>query len=517
MEYEAVIGLETHVQLKTKSKMWCGCANQYGSEPNTNVCPVCLGMPGVLPVPNDEALRLTVLTGFLLNCEIPRFAKFDRKSYFYPDAPKNYQLTQYDKPSTQNGFVEFEFSGTGFQSVGGQDARPTMARVRITRAHLEEDVGKLMHFDRNSGVDFNRAGVPLMEIVSEPDITGADMAYAYLNALKDILIYGNVSDCDMEKGMVRCDVNISVRPVGTKELGAKIEIKNMNSFSGVRRAAEYEIARQIAAVKRGEKLIQSTRRWDDEAGITDEMRTKEHAHDYRYFPDPDLMPLAPTDAWLAEVKSRVVELPLARKQRFMREYQLPASDAEIFKNDVSLGNYFELTMLAAQVKNPKTIANLITNLVSRELSKENTIRKIKLDELHRGEPNQDTDFSDFKFKPLTPFDLKLEPKQLVELAELIDEKTIGSAAAQQVFAEMFETGKSPSVIVQEKGLAQVSDTGAIEKFCDEAIGANPNSVSDYKNGKIAALNFLKGQVMKLSKGKANPNLAGEILERKLKG
>ncbi|HAO77585.1 MAG TPA: Asp-tRNA(Asn)/Glu-tRNA(Gln) amidotransferase GatCAB subunit B, partial [Verrucomicrobia subdivision 3 bacterium] len=285
MEYEAVIGLETHVQLKTKSKMWCGCANQYGSGPNTNVCPVCLGLPGVLPVPNEEALRKTVLTGYLLNCEIPRFAKFDRKSYFYPDMPKNYQLTQYDKPSTANGFVEFEFNGVG--SVNG------LARVRITRAHLEEDVGKSTHFERTSGVDFNRAGVPLLEIVSEPDLTSADMAYEYLNALKDILIYGNVSDCDMEKGMVRCDVNISVRPVGTKELGAKIEIKNMNSFSGVRRAVEYEIVRQIEAVKRGEKLIQSTRRWDDVAGVTEQMRTKEDAHDYRYFPDPDLMPSAP--------------------------------------------------------------------------------------------------------------------------------------------------------------------------------------------------------------------------------
>src|SRR5277367_1655162 len=342
MEYEAVIGLETHVQLKTKSKMWCGCANQYGSGPNTNVCPVCLGMPGVLPVPNDEALRLTVLTGFLLNCEIPRFAKFDRKSYFYPDAPKNYQLTQYDKPSTQNGFVEFEFNDAG--SVNGT------SKVRITRAHLEEDVGKLTHFDRNSGVDFNRAGVPLMEIVSEPDITSADMAYEYLNALKDILIYGNVSDCDMEKGMVRCDVNISVRPVGTKELGAKIEIKNMNSFSGVRRAAEYEIPRQIEVLKKGEKLIQSTRRWDDVAEITEEMRTKEHAHDYRYFPDPDLMPLAPADAWLAEVKSRVVELPLARKQRFMHEYQLPAPDAETFVNDRKLGDYFERVLSLAKDK-----------------------------------------------------------------------------------------------------------------------------------------------------------------------
>ena len=238
MEYEAVIGLETHVQLKTKSKMWCGCANAFGAPPNTNVCPVCLGLPGVLPVANDEALRLTVLTGFLLNCEIPRFAKFDRKNYFYPDMPKNYQITQYDKPSTANGHVEFEFNGG-------------LARVRITRAHLEEDVGKNIHFERNSGVDFNRAGVPLMEIVSEPDLTSADMAYEYLNALKDILIYGGVSDCDMEKGMVRCDVNVSVRPRGTKELGAKIEIKNMNSFSGVRRALEYEIPRQIEVAEEG--------------------------------------------------------------------------------------------------------------------------------------------------------------------------------------------------------------------------------------------------------------------------
>src|ERR1035437_5404551 len=327
MEYEAVIGLETHVQLKTKSKMWCGCANAVGAEPNTNVCPVCLGMPGVLPVANEEALRLTVLTGYLLNCTIPRHAKFDRKNYFYPDALKNYQLTQYDQPSTAHGFVDFEFNDG-------------LARVRITRAHLEEDVGKNTHFDRTSGVDFNRAGVPLMEIVSEPDLTSADQAYEYLNALKDILIYGNVSDCDMEKGMVRCDVNVSVRPRGQQELGAKIEIKNMNSFSGVPRAAEYEIARQIEAVKRGEKLIQSTRRWDDVAGVTEQMRTKEDAHDYRYFPDPDLMPLAP-------------------KQRWMRDYQLPAGDAEVFKSNVALGNYFEA--VAKQAKNAKTVANWIIN------------------------------------------------------------------------------------------------------------------------------------------------------------
>ena len=506
MEYEAVIGLETHVQLKTKSKMWCGCANQYGAEPNTNVCPVCLGMPGVLPVPNEEALRLTVLTGYLLNCEIPRFAKFDRKSYFYPDMPKNYQLTQYDKPSTANGFVEFEFTGAG--STNG------LSRVRITRAHLEEDVGKSTHFERNSGLDFNRAGIPLMEIVSEPDLTSADMAYEYLNALKEILVQGGVSDCDMEKGMVRCDVNVSVRPVGTKELGAKIEIKNMNSFSGVRRALEYEIPRQIEAVKRGEKLIQSTRRWDDVAGVTEQMRTKEDAHDYRYFPDPDLMPVAPSDDWLAGVKSRVVELPLARKQRLIRDYQLPAGDAEVFKSNVELGNYFE--GLAKQAKNPKAVANWVLNNLQAKLAESNERRTgvapVSLQEAQ----SEKSETGATPVLPLTLADLRFPPAALLELIGLVEAKTISSSAAQQVFAEMFDTGKSPAAIIQEKGLAQVSDTGAIEKFCDEAIAANPNPVADYKAGKLAALNSLKGQVMKLSKGKANPALVGEILERKLK-
>ena len=492
MEYEAVIGLETHVQLKTKSKMWCGCANQYGSAPNTNVCPVCLGLPGVLPVPNEEALRKTVLTGYLLNCEIPRYAKFDRKSYFYPDMPKNYQLTQYDRPSTANGFVEFEFNGG-------------ISRVRITRAHLEEDVGKSTHFDRHSGVDFNRAGVPLMEIVSEPDLTSADMAYEYLNALKEILLQGGVSDCDMEKGMVRCDVNVSVRPVGTKDLGAKIEIKNMNSFSGVRRALEYEIPRQIAAVQRGEKLVQSTRRWDDVAGITEQMRTKEDAHDYRYFPDPDLMPSAPTEVWLADVKSLVVELPLARKQRLMREYGLPAGDAEVFKSNVALGNYFEVA--AKPAKNPKAVANWIINNLQSKIAEAN--EKAAAEQAALGLESAD-------LQPFTLADLKFSSAALLELVVLVENKTISNSAAQQVFAEMFDTGQAPSVIVQEKGLAQVSDTGAIEKFCDDAIAANPAPVADYRAGKIAALNSLKGQVMKLSKGKANPALVGEILERKLK-
>src|SRR2546427_11285405 len=356
MDYEPVIGLETHVQLKTRSKLWCGCANEFGAPPNTNVCPVCLGMPGVLPVANEEALRLTALAGLLLNCEISRLAKFDRKNYFYPDVPKNYQITQYARPSTVDGHVDFEFNSG-------------MARVRITRAHLEEDVAKNFHFERNSGVDFNRAGVPLLEIVSEPDLTGADMAYEYLNALKDILVHGGVSDCDMEKGMVRCDVNVSVRPRGAKELGAKIEIKNMNSFSGVRKALEYEIPRQIEVLNKGGRLAQSTRRWDDATGVTEEMRTKEHADDYRYFPEPDLMPFRPTAAWLAEVRRRVVELPLARKQRFMRDYQLPASDAQTFVWDVPLGNYFE--GIAKQSKNPKAVANWVINNLRAKMTEAN--------------------------------------------------------------------------------------------------------------------------------------------------
>jgi aspartyl-tRNA(Asn)/glutamyl-tRNA(Gln) amidotransferase subunit B len=474
MEYEAVIGLETHVQLKTQSKMWCGCANEFGALPNTNVCPVCLGLPGVLPVPNEEALKQTILAGYLLNCEIPRFAKFDRKNYFYPDAPKNYQITQFDKPSTANGYVDFEFQGT-------------ISRVRITRAHLEEDVGKNFHFDRMSGVDFNRAGVPLLEIVSEPDITSPDMAYAYLNALTEILRYGGISECNMEEGMVRCDVNVSVRPKGQKEFGAKIEIKNMNSFSGARRALEYEIPRQIEVLKSGGKLFQCTARWDDPAGITEVMRTKEQAHDYRYFPEPDLMPVAPTDAWLADILKRMVELPLARKQRFMRDYQLPAPDAQTFVWDVPLGDYFE--PIAKQSKNPKAVANFVINNLRAKLTESGT----------------------------TLADVKFPGESFLELIDLVDTGKISTKIAQEVFAEMFATGKAPGAIVQEKGLAQVSDTGAIEKFCDDALAANPKSVADYKGGNTIAINFLKGQVMKLSKGKANPALVGEILERKLKG
>ncbi|MBN9689487.1 MAG: Asp-tRNA(Asn)/Glu-tRNA(Gln) amidotransferase subunit GatB [Verrucomicrobia bacterium] len=476
MEYEAVIGLETHVQLKTKSKMWCGCPNEFGAPPNTNVCPICLGMPGVLPVANEEALRLTVLTGYLLNCEIPRFAKFDRKNYFYPDSAKNYQVTQYDRPSTANGWLDFEFEA----------APEGVARVRITRAHLEEDVGKNNHFDRHSGVDFNRGGVPLLEIVSEPDLRSSDMAYAYLRALTDILSRAGISDCDLEKGMVRCDVNVSVRPKGSNTLGAKIEIKNMNSFSGVRRALDYEIPRQLDAVRRGEVLRQETRRWDDVAGITEPMRSKEDAHDYRYFPEPDLMPFEPTEAWLEEVRARIPELPRQRKLRLIKDFELPEGDAQVLTDNLALGHFFEAA--AAGYRNPKAIANWVINNLPAKLTETST----------------------------TLESVKFPAEFLRELADLVDSGKISSKMAQDVFSEMFVSGVRPSAIVEQKGLAQVSDTGAIEKLAAEVIAANPGPAGDYRAGKVAALNFLKGQVMKLSKSKANPALAGEVLERLLK-
>ena len=474
MEYEAVIGLETHVQLKTNTKMWCGCANAYGSEANTNVCPVCLGLPGSLPVPNAEALRKTALTGFLLNCDVPDYAKWDRKNYFYPDNPKNYQLTQLDYPSTISGYVEFELE-------------EVVRKVRINRAHLEEDVGKSFHFEDFSGVDFNRAGVPLLEIVTEPDISSADMAYEYLNALKSILQYGGVSDCDMEKGQVRCDVNISVRPKGEITLGKKVEIKNMNSFSGVRRAARYEIDRQIEVLNNGGALNQETRRWDAAAGITDSMRTKEDAHDYRYFPDPDLMPHRPSKEWLASVRDEVVELPLARKRRYMRSFRLPEGDAEVFVGDRQLGKYFE--EVAEGFHNPKLVANWVINNLQAKLVENGT----------------------------SIADLVFSPRAIVELVELVEKGQISSKIAQEVFTDMFESGRDPKVIVEERGLSQVSDSNELEAFCRDVIEANPGPCEDFCKGKESALNFLKGQVMKASRGKANPQMVGKLLAKILNG
>ena len=474
MEYESVIGLETHCQLKTKSKMFCGCANEFGADPNTNVCPICLGMPGVLPVPNELALQLTVLTGYLLNCEIPKFAKFDRKNYFYPDVCKDYQITQFDFPSTNTGYVDFE-SGSKIE------------RVRITRAHLEEDVGKNNHYEQHSGVDFNRAGVPLLEIVSEPDISSANMAYDYLNALKDILIYGGISDCDMEKGMVRCDVNISVRPKGATELGTKVEIKNMNTFSGVRRAINYEVKRQIETLESGGTLMQETRRWDDDTAMTETMRSKEHAHDYRYFPEPDLMPLKPSEEWLKEIQTHIVELPLARKKRFIKDYNIPAQDAEVFVGNVPLGSFFEKAVDGSN--NAKSVANWVINNLQALLANS----ELSIDQL------------------------KFEPEAVRELVEIIDSGAISNKGGQEVFTELFDAGGNPKDIVDSKGLAQVNDSGELNKWCMNAIESNPGPADDVRNGKENAINFLKGQVMKASRGKANPQIVGETLVKLLKG
>ena len=397
----------------------------------------------------------------MLGCEIARFSKWDRKNYFYPDMPKNYQISQYDLPLC----------------IGGAVAIPGK-KLGITRIHLEEDVAKSFHYETTSGVDFNRAGTPLMEIVSEPDMRTTEEAFAYLTALKEVLIGGGVSDCDMEKGQLRCDANVSVRPVGQKAFGEKIEIKNMNSISGVRRALAYEIQRQIAAAKRGEKMVQETRRWDDEAGVTSVMRTKEHAHDYRYFPEPDLMPVVVSEAWLAEIRSAVPELPEAKRKRFVEQYGLPEYDAEVLVADAAVAAYYE--QAAAGSKNPKAISNwVMTELLGK--------------------------FADNKIAPL----------QLAELVAAIDGGQISGKMAKDVFAEMFATGKGATVIIKEKGLVQVSDAGALEVLAEQAIAANPKSVADYRAGNASAINFLKGQVMKLSKGKANPQLVGEILARKL--
>lgn len=474
MKYESIIGIETHVQLNTHTKLWCGCANQYGCPPNTHVCSICLGLPGVLPVANEEALRLTALTGMLLHSSISKYVRFDRKNYFYPDVPKNYQITQLAHPSCQKGYVEFEFEDS-------------IQRVNITRAHLEEDVGKSRHFDQCSGVDYNRAGVPLLEIISEPELQNADMAYAYLNALVALLRCGKISDCDMEKGMLRCDVNISVKPKGQKSLGAKTELKNMNSLSAIRRAISYEVQRQIEALEKGLLLHQETRRWDDITYVSEVMRSKEDAHDYRYFPDPDLVPFEPNDAWFANIKAHAkdIELPLNRKRRLMLQYSIPEKDAAVFASDIALGDYFE--EVAKRSKHYTSLANWIVNNL-----------RAKLSETH-----------------IQLYDLPFSSDALSELILLIENNTISRHIAQIIFDAMFLSGKDPSILIKEKGLSQVSDMSVIEGFCEQAIVKNPKSVRDFRAGKKAALNFLKGQVMRLSRGKANPNLVGNMLEKKI--
>ena len=483
-DYEVVIGLEVHCQLKTNTKMFCGCKNEFGGPSNTHVCPVCLGMPGVLPVPNEEAIERTILTGEMLGCQIATRCKFDRKNYFYPDMPKNYQISQYDEPLCIGGAVILDLLAYP-KDVQKDPATVIDKPIRLTRIHLEEDVAKSFHYDDTgtSGIDFNRAGTPLMEIVSEADMASAEEAFAYLSALKQILIYGGVSDADMEKGQMRCDVNISIRPRGQKEFGTKCELKNLNSISGVRRAIKYEIARQIDVVTSGGTIEQQTRRWDDDKGETTLMRVKEKAHDYRYFPDPDLQPLR-TDLGLYDrAKARMPELPSAKKVRLTEQYGVSAYQAGVLAADAALANYFE-EAAKGKPANGAAVANFLLNDFLATASGDETLPKVS-------------------------------PDFFAELAELSSSGQINSKQAKDVFAQMIATGKSPALLVKELGLAQVSDVGALEAFCDQAIAANPKSVADFKAGKQNAVNALKGQVMKLSKGTANPQLVGDILVRKL--
>jgi len=475
LEMVPVIGLEVHVQLKTRSKLFCSSANEFGAEPNKNTCPVCLGLPGSLPVLNREALRLAVKVGLALNCQISGRIKFDRKNYFYPDLPKAYQISQYDMPVNGRGFLEIE-------------TREGIRKVGITRAHLEEDAGKLLHEGIKDGslVDYNRAGVPLLEIVSEPEIRSPEEAHEYLTALKAILQYLDVSDCDMEKGSLRCDANVSVRPKGETKLGTKVEIKNMNSFKAVQKALEYEIKRQSNAVENGEKLVQETRLWNESKGQTFSMRSKEFAHDYRYFPEPDLVPFTFSRAEAEEIRKTLPELPAARAKRLMKQYGIPEKDAFRLVQDKKLVEYYEACI--AQKVNPKMTSNWILSELLGNLNE----------------------------KGLSIAQSPIAAVDSAGLIRLIENNTISGKMAKDVLPEMIETGKSAEAIVKEKGLVQVTDTKAIEQAVEKALQANPKSLEDFKAGKRQALGFLVGQVMKETQGKANPKLVNEILEKKLK-
>jgi len=474
MTYETTIGLEVHVQLKTQSKMFCACPTGYGAPPNSLVCPVCLGYPGAMPVMNGEAIRLTVMTGLMIGSRISEYSKFDRKSYFYPDMPKNYQISQYDKPLCEGGHVVIELDGSE-KTIG------------ITRIHLEEDVGKSTHLARSSGVDFNRAGHPLMEIVSEPDMASPAEAYAFLQALKQILLYIGVSDCNLEEGNMRCDVNVSMRPAGQAALGTKAELKNLNTFKGVQAALHHEVERQSALLARGERIVQETRRWDPDQGITTSMRTKEDAHDYRYFPEPDLMPVVLARDEIEAARAALPEMPRDRRRRFAEQYGLPGYDAGVLSADRAIADFFEAATAAAT--NPKAVSNWIMTEVLRVLTERNT----------------------------TLDALALTPSALAALVGLVEAGTINMTGAKTVFEVLVDSGGDPVTIVRDRGLAQVSDTGAIETLVDKAIAANPQSVEDYRNGKKAALQFLVGQVMRESRGKANPPMVAQMLAGKLGG
>jgi aspartyl-tRNA(Asn)/glutamyl-tRNA(Gln) amidotransferase subunit B len=467
-KYETVIGLEVHVELSTKTKIFCGCSTEFGAPPNTNVCPVCLGHPGVLPVLNRQAVEFAVKAAMALNCEIAEYSKFDRKNYFYPDLPKAYQISQYDQPIGKNGWIEIEVDGR-------------KKRIGITRLHLEEDAGKLNHEGDASLVDFNRVGVPLIEIVSEPDLRSPAEARAYLEKLKTIIQYTGVSDVKMEEGSLRCDANISLRPVGSDKFGTKTELKNLNSFRNVERALEYEQARQAELLDRGEPIVQATLRWLENENRTKIMRTKEEAHDYRYFPEPDLVRLRIDEAWKEELRRSLPELPDARKARYTGEFGLSDYDANILVASKKVADYFEETVAGGA--EPKAAANwIITELLGHLNAEGLEIEQVKM-----------------------------QPKHLAEMIGLIQKGTISTKIAKTVFKEMLETGKEPARIVEEKGLVQISDEGQLKAIVGEVVANNPQSVEDFKNGKDRALGFLVGQVMKATRGKANPQLVNKLI------
>jgi len=488
MDFETVIGLEVHAQLLTKSKMYCGCSADYAAAPpNTHVCPVCLGMPGVLPVINKQAVEFTVMTALALNCTVSDYTKFDRKNYPYPDLMKGYQISQYDAPIGKGGWLDIE--------VDGQKRK-----IGITRVHLEEDVAKLLHRTANDGeeyslVDVNRSGVPLMEIVGEPDLRSPKEAEEYLRKLRGILQYLGVSTGNMEEGSFRCDANISIRSEGSAELGPKVEVKNMNSFRAVYLAMEYEAKRQRKAFSEGKKLVQETRGWVEEKGKTVAQRSKEYAHDYRYFPEPDLPPLAISRERVEEIKARLPELPEDRRDRFMKEYGLSLYDASLLTGTKAMADYEEDFIKA---KEPKDIpvserAKLGSNWLLGEISRIMNDNNIEIDDFKR----------------------KVEPAQAARIAALSSEGVVNASTAKSVLDLMFQTGKKADEIIQERGLSQISDTGELEAAIVDVINSNTQAVSDYRSGKEEALKFLVGQVMRATKGRANPALAGELLQKKL--
>jgi aspartyl-tRNA(Asn)/glutamyl-tRNA(Gln) amidotransferase subunit B len=471
--YRVSIGLEVHVQLKTRTKLFCGCATSFGAPPNTCVCPVCLGYPGAMPVMNREAVRLTLVSGLMLGCSINTTSTFDRKSYFYPDMPKNYQITQYDKPLCLDGAIDIPLSDGGRKPI------------RLIRIHLEEDVAKSLHEAGWSGVDFNRAGTPLMEIVTHPDLASADEAAAFLTALRQILLYVGVSACNLEEGNLRCDVNVSLRPPGRDALGTKVELKNMNTISGAHDALQYEIARQAEVLDAGGRIVQETRRWDADSGVTLLMRSKEDAHDYRYFPEPDLLPLVTAPEEIDAVRRSLPELPAVRRERLARQYGIPDYDASVLAADRALADFFET--VAQRCGAGKTASNWIMTDVLRLVAAHET--------------------------PVTAS--ALTPEALAEVIGLVEARTINALTAKALLEEAFLSGGSPAEHVRARGLAQVSDLEALDGWVDDVVRAHPKSVADWKAGKQAAAGFLIGQVMKVSKGKADPKVVGRLVSERL--